>query len=259
VNFIIVIVVGGVLWLALGPFVTDYFKARRLGKVGVMTSAKVLTVSQTYQYVNNDPVIAFSLEVYPQQGPTYEAKTRCLVPLISLSSLPKPGDRIPVIYDPGNLKSVMVDLNAIARTQGADNTPWWQGVTPEWVVSHKTSFLESMTATGDAEKQREYFLAHGKKVLCEFVSITPGPTAEVRYQLRLRWRDPQTQGNHELTIPVNFDIQNPQTSVQKSSAPVIQKLLSPDPNKKYLIPIYIDPQNPELFVVKLNEYEEHSK
>src|SRR5689334_19882655 len=122
-----------ILWLTAGTLILNYFKAHKLAKVGALASAKIVNVRQTYQFVNNDPIVAFTLEVYPPDGQTYEAETQCLVPLIALSSLPKPGERIPVLYDPADPKSVLIDLNTIARTRGTGNTPYWQGVTEDWV------------------------------------------------------------------------------------------------------------------------------
>jgi hypothetical protein len=102
--------------VSLGTVYVLFFKTiirnERLAVVGKPARARIVSVRNTGITVNDDlRQVDFTLEVYPEDGEPYEAKTRALVHFERLPSL-KPGSFIPVLIDPANpLEVAVVDLD----------------------------------------------------------------------------------------------------------------------------------------------------
>ena len=74
-------------------------EAKRIRRVGQSAEALVLAISDTGMTVNDNPIVAFRLEVRPPTGEPYEAETRGLVGRLDVSQV-QPGAVLPVAIDP---------------------------------------------------------------------------------------------------------------------------------------------------------------
>lgn len=74
-------------------------EAKRIRRVGRAADAVVLEIWDTGITVNNDPVVAFRLEVRPKESAPYEVETRGLVSRLHIPQI-QPGATLPVAIDP---------------------------------------------------------------------------------------------------------------------------------------------------------------
>jgi hypothetical protein len=81
---------------------------KELQKTGVSATAVILKISDTGMTVNDDPVALLDLEVHPENGEPFQAKTKCLIPRLHVSQFQQ-GHTVPVRYDPKNHSRVAVD------------------------------------------------------------------------------------------------------------------------------------------------------
>lgn len=84
-------------------------EAKRIRRVGQSAEALVLSISDTGMTVNDNPVVAFRLEVRPATGTPYEVETRGLVGRLDVPQV-QPGAVLPVAIDPRDPKKVALRI-----------------------------------------------------------------------------------------------------------------------------------------------------
>ena len=87
---------------AVGP-------SRGVLKEGIAGEATIISVRQTGVQVNDQPQVAFELEVrIPGRSP-YQAQTKAVIPIINVPQF-QPGNVIPVKVDPNKPEKVVFDV-----------------------------------------------------------------------------------------------------------------------------------------------------
>ena len=84
-------------------------QTRELQKTGLPAKAVILKISDSGTTVNDDPVVWLELEVHPDAGPAFRAKTKCLISRLDVPQF-QPGCTIPVCYDPADHSRVGIDV-----------------------------------------------------------------------------------------------------------------------------------------------------
>jgi len=74
-------------------------EAKRIRRIGQSAEALVLEIRDTGMTVNDDPVVAFRLQVRPTGGAPYEVETRGRVGRLDVPQV-QPGAVLPVSIDP---------------------------------------------------------------------------------------------------------------------------------------------------------------
>ena len=82
---------------------------KRLAAAGVAIEGVLLRVRQTGGSVNDDPEIEMRIRIELPERPAYEALHTQVIGLLFLSRL-VPGRSVPVIVDPGDPRSMVVDV-----------------------------------------------------------------------------------------------------------------------------------------------------
>jgi hypothetical protein len=88
---------------------TGTSQARELQKTGLPAQAVIVLISDTGMTLNDDPVAWLDLEVHPDAGPVFQARTKCLIPRLDVPRF-QPGCSVPVRYDPADPSRVGVDV-----------------------------------------------------------------------------------------------------------------------------------------------------
>jgi hypothetical protein len=96
-------------------------QADHLERSGTRAEATVLEIWETGMSVNHDPVVGFLLEVHPQDGEPYQARTKLLISRLSIPQI-QPGALLPVRFDPQDPARVSLDRVAM-RTAYATPPP----------------------------------------------------------------------------------------------------------------------------------------
>jgi len=89
--------------------VSGISQTRELQKTGQPAKAVILKISDTGVTVNDDPVVWLDLEVHPDNGPEFKARTKCLISRLDVPQF-QPGLTIPVRYDPADHSRVGIDV-----------------------------------------------------------------------------------------------------------------------------------------------------
>ena len=84
-------------------------QTRELQKTGLPAQAVIVQISDSGMTVNDDPVAWLDLEVRPETGPAFQARTKCLIPRLDVPRF-QPGCTVPVRYDPADHSRVGVDV-----------------------------------------------------------------------------------------------------------------------------------------------------
>lgn len=84
-------------------------EAKRIRRVGQSAEALVLEIRDTGMTVNDDPVVAFRLQVRPISGTPYEVETRGLVGRLDVPQV-QPGTVLPVAVDPQDPRKVALRI-----------------------------------------------------------------------------------------------------------------------------------------------------
>ncbi len=84
-------------------------EAKRIRRIGLPAEAMVLDISDTGMTLNNDPIVAFRLEVRPPSGAPYEAETRGRVSRLHVPQV-QPGAVLPVVIDPQDRMKVALAI-----------------------------------------------------------------------------------------------------------------------------------------------------
>lgn len=92
--------------MAMGHEAIDMQKAsQNLNQIGIPAVAKVLSIQDTGELVNYDPMVILKLEVTPQTGVPFETTAKTIVSKIAI---PRVGDTINIKYSPTDLTSIVV-------------------------------------------------------------------------------------------------------------------------------------------------------
>ena len=84
-------------------------EARRIRRVGATAEALVLEIRDTGITLNDNPIVAFRLQVRPPTGIPYEVETRGLVGRLDVPQI-QPGAVLPVAIDPRDPNKVALRI-----------------------------------------------------------------------------------------------------------------------------------------------------
>jgi len=76
---------------------------------GIPAKARIVGVRQTGMLVNNQPQIAFQLEVHPPTGTPYQVETKAVIPMVNIPQF-QPGAEVPVKIHPADPSKVVLDI-----------------------------------------------------------------------------------------------------------------------------------------------------
>jgi hypothetical protein len=76
---------------------------------GIPAQAKIVSVRQTGVMLNNQPQIAFELEVQPPGGTPYQVQAKAVIPMIHIPQF-QPGAEVPVKIHPSDPTQVVMDI-----------------------------------------------------------------------------------------------------------------------------------------------------
>jgi len=82
---------------------------RSILESGIPAKAKIVSVRQTGMMVNDQPQVAFQLEVHPPSGTPYHAETKAIIPIVHIPQF-QPGAEVPVNIHPTDSTKVVLDL-----------------------------------------------------------------------------------------------------------------------------------------------------
>ncbi len=75
---------------------------------GVPAQARIVSANQTGMFVNNNPQVAFQLEVQPQAGSPYPVQMTSVVQMVALPRI-QPGMTVGVKIDPNNPNRLAIE------------------------------------------------------------------------------------------------------------------------------------------------------
>jgi len=84
-------------------------QAKELHGTGVPAHAKILEIADSGWTVNDDPVISFILEIYPEGQEPYRAQPKIVISRVRVPQF-QPGAIVPVRIDPKNPSRVSLDI-----------------------------------------------------------------------------------------------------------------------------------------------------
>jgi uncharacterized protein YceK len=84
-------------------------EAKRIRRVGQTAQALIIAIEDTGMTLNDDPIVAFQLEVRPATGAPYEVRTRGRVGRLDVPRI-QPGAVVPVSVDPADPRKVAIRL-----------------------------------------------------------------------------------------------------------------------------------------------------
>lgn len=100
-------------WLGSGCALVDKMsgegEAKRIRRVGQAAEALVLEIRDTGMSLNDNPIVAFRLEVRPVSGHPYEVETRGVVGRLDVPQV-QPGAILPVAIDPQDPQKVALRI-----------------------------------------------------------------------------------------------------------------------------------------------------
>jgi hypothetical protein len=94
--------------LQVGALLLTGTSNRSLQKNGRLADATILTITDTGTWVNNRPVVRFTLEVRPPGEPPFQAEAERLVSPLEIPHI-QPGMELPVRYDPASKAVALVN------------------------------------------------------------------------------------------------------------------------------------------------------
>ena len=105
-------ILGTLLALTACSAIVDPFSGRGeacdILAIGKPASATIIDISDTGITINQDPVVAFVLEVHPEHGASFRANTKALVSRLDVPQI-QPGRTVPVKFDPKQPSRVAID------------------------------------------------------------------------------------------------------------------------------------------------------
>ncbi len=108
-NFtIIMVVIGlGVASFFVVPMIRGRLRTERITEHGLTATARVISLRDTGNRVNGQPVAAIALEVQPPGGAAFSATAETVVTAINAMQV-QPGKQVSVRYDPANHGQVVI-------------------------------------------------------------------------------------------------------------------------------------------------------
>ena len=110
----VLLLVGGLLFFALiivvwalGPLVFGHYQAQYVLEHGLPAQAQILDLTDTGTQINNQPLVAITLEVMPPGQPEYTATVKQVVSVLNVGYFSR-GNVIPVKYDPDHPDHVAI-------------------------------------------------------------------------------------------------------------------------------------------------------
>lgn len=92
--------------LAKGQDAIDMQKsAQNIAQTGMPATAEVISVTDTGQMVNYDPVVVLQLSVTPETEAPFETYAQVIAPKIAI---PRKGDQINIRYNPANKSQIAI-------------------------------------------------------------------------------------------------------------------------------------------------------
>lgn len=92
--------------LAKGQNAIDMQKsAQNIAQTGMPASAEVISVTDTGQMVNYDPVVVLQLKVTPETDAPFDTYAQIIAPKIAV---PRAGDRINIRYNPASKSQIAI-------------------------------------------------------------------------------------------------------------------------------------------------------
>ena len=102
----------GTLAIAACSAIVDPFSGRGeacdILATGKPATATIVGISDTGVTINQDPVVAFDLEVHPDHASPFLAKTKALISRLDVPQI-QPGRTVPVKFDPKQPSRVAID------------------------------------------------------------------------------------------------------------------------------------------------------
>lgn len=84
-------------------------ETRDLQKVGQPAQGVIEKIWDSGMTLNNDPVVWLQIEVHPEGGEPFEAKTKCPISRLDVPQF-QPGKTVPVRYDPKDHSRIALDV-----------------------------------------------------------------------------------------------------------------------------------------------------
>ena len=84
-------------------------ETRELQKRGQPAQGVILKIWNSGMTLNEDPVVWFQIEVHPESGELFEAKTKCPISRLDVPQF-QPGSTVPVRYDPEDHSRIALDV-----------------------------------------------------------------------------------------------------------------------------------------------------
>jgi uncharacterized protein YceK len=84
-------------------------QAKELHKTGEPAQAKILEIADTGWTLNDDPVVSFLLEIYPDGQQPYQARTKIVISRVHIPQF-TPGATVAVRIDPKDPTRVSLDI-----------------------------------------------------------------------------------------------------------------------------------------------------
>jgi hypothetical protein len=82
---------------------------QELQDIGIPARAMVLEIWDTGVRLNDDLVVGFKLEVWPENEDSYEAETRAVIPILYIPRI-QPGSILPIKVHPQDPRTVALDI-----------------------------------------------------------------------------------------------------------------------------------------------------
>ncbi|KAA3643137.1 MAG: hypothetical protein DWQ07_21710 [Chloroflexi bacterium] len=108
------------IFFLVGASIFSGARNRALLSTGALASARILSADQTGTTVNDNPVVRFTLEVYPSNGEAFEAETEKLVSMFEIMKYQE-GNTVAVRYDP-NTKAVAITEETVTQMGGESSS-----------------------------------------------------------------------------------------------------------------------------------------
>ena len=117
----------GFFLIIVWPFITllrfrSATRIERLERNGIPATVRILAIAPTTMEINDQPVIALTMEVTPQGGAPLVKKQRKAIPHILIPHI-QPGREFPGLCDPRDPTKVLVKFDDVLQGQGAASDP----------------------------------------------------------------------------------------------------------------------------------------
>jgi hypothetical protein len=106
---LILVVCAGLCGCFIANKTAGLSQAKELQKIGRPAQAVILQISDTGWTLNDDPVVAFWLEVHPDGEEAYQARTKIVISRVHIPQF-QPGASVPVRIDPKDRSRVSLDI-----------------------------------------------------------------------------------------------------------------------------------------------------